>query len=59
MNEITKHKISLKMKNKKKSATHKQHIKESLRNKKKSAEHKKAISQSMKKFWFEKKWKKD
>lgn len=57
MNEITKHKISLKMRNKKKTATHRQHIKEALRNQKKSDEHKKAISQSMKKYWFNKKWK--
>ena len=45
------------MRNKKKTATHRQHIKEALRNQKKSDEHKKAISQSMKKYWFNKKWK--
>jgi uncharacterized protein YaiI (UPF0178 family) len=55
MNEITKHKISLKMKNKKKTATHRKHIKEALRNQQKSNEHKKAISKAMKKFWQEKK----
>ena len=55
MNEITKHKISLKMKNKKKTSTHRKHIKEALRNQQKSNEHKKAISKAMKKFWQEKK----
>lgn len=59
MDKITKHKISLRMKNKKKTATHRQHIKEALRNKKKSDEHKKAISLSMKKFWYNKKYKRD
>ena len=55
MNEIPKHKISLKMKHQKKTATHRKHIKEALRNQQKSNEHKKAISKAMKKFWQEKK----
>ena len=43
------------MKKKKKTATHRKHIKEALRNQQKSNEHKKAISKAMKKFWQEKK----
>ena len=48
MNEITKKKISLKLKGKKKTATHIKHIKESLIGRKLSKEHKEHISQSMK-----------
>lgn len=49
MNEVTKKKISLKLKGKKKSATHIKHIKKSLIGRKLSKEHKEHISQSMKK----------
>ena len=45
MNEITKKKISLKLRGKKKTATH---IKQSLIGRKLSKEHKEHISQSMK-----------
>lgn len=46
MNEVTKKKISLKLKGKKKTATHIKHIRQSLIGRKLSKEH---ISQSMKK----------
>lgn len=49
MNEVTKKKISLKLKGKKKSAIHIKHIKQSLIGRKLSKEHKEHISQSMKK----------
>lgn len=46
MNEVTKKKISLKLKGKRKSATHIKHIKQSLIGRKLSKEHKEHISQS-------------
>lgn len=49
MDEITKKKISLKLKNKKKNATHIKHIKQSLIGRHLTKEHKEHISQSMKK----------
>lgn len=51
MNELTKLKISYKLRNRKKSATHVYHISSALKGKKKSPTHKKAISESMKKYW--------
>lgn len=49
MDEITKKKISLKLKNKKKNSTHIKHIKQSLIGRHLTKEHKEHISQSMKK----------
>lgn len=49
MDETTKKKISLKLKNKKKNATHIKHIKQSLIGRYLTKEHKEHISQSMKK----------
>lgn len=47
MNEITKKKISLKLKGRKKNATTKWKISQSLRNRKLSEEHKENISKAM------------
>lgn len=48
MNELTRRKISLKMRGRKKSATHREHIRQALKGKKKSKEHKEHISEAMK-----------
>lgn len=48
MNEVTKKKISAKMKGRKKSATHIKHIKQSLTGRKLTKEHKENISDGMK-----------
>lgn len=50
MNEITKKKISAKLKGRKKSATHKKHISQSLTNRKLTDEHKKNISIAIKSY---------
>ena len=51
MNEQTKLRISYTLRNRKKTATHIDHISKSLRGKKKTDEHKKNISKSMRKVW--------
>lgn len=48
MNDITKRKISAKMKGRKKCATHIKHIKQALTGRKLSKEHKENISNRMK-----------
>ncbi|MEQ3236186.1 hypothetical protein [Bacteroides cellulosilyticus] len=47
MNELTKKKISAKLKGRKKSATHRKHISQSLTNRKLSEEHKKHIKEAL------------
>lgn len=51
MNEITKIKISNKLKNKRKNETTKKLISKSLTGKSKSQKHKQAISEAMKHYW--------
>ncbi len=53
MNEITKKKISMKLRGRKKGATHRKHISQSLTGRKLSKEHKQHISESMKKGNFD------
>lgn len=48
MNELTRKKISAKMKGRKKTATHIKHIKQALTGRKLSKEHKENISSGMK-----------
>ena len=55
MDEFTKKKISMSMRGKKKSATHKKHISQSMRKIKMSEEHKKAIAEAMKISWIKRK----
>ena len=52
MDEITKRKISAKLKGRKKLATHKKNISQSLTGKKLSEEHKKNIAEAMKKIRY-------
>ncbi len=53
MNELTKMKISMKLRGRKKGATHRKHISQSLKGRKLSKEHKQHISESMKKGNFD------
>lgn len=53
MNEITKHKISLKLKGRKHLSNHCKHISQSLKGRKLSEEHKRNISEAMKKRRFQ------
>ena len=53
MNELTKKKISMKLRGRKKGATHRKHISQSLKGRKLSKEHKQHISESMKKGNFD------
>ena len=55
MNELTKKKISMSMRGKKKSATHKKHISQSIKKLKMSKEHKEAIAEAMKISWIKRK----
>ena len=55
MNEFTKRKISMSMRGKKKSATHKKHISQSMKKLKMSKEHKEAIAEAMKISWIKRK----
>lgn len=50
MNELTKRKISIKLKNRKHSATHNEHIKQSLKGRELTKEHKENISKSLKEY---------
>lgn len=52
MDEITKRKISAKLKGRKKLATHKKKISQSLRGRKLSEEHKNNIAEAMKKIRY-------
>ena len=51
MDEITKHKISLKLRGRRKSATHRKHISQALKGVPKTKEHKEHIGESMKGKW--------
>lgn len=51
MNELTKRKISLKLKGRKKLATTRKRISQALKGKKKSEDHKHNISEGMTTYW--------
>jgi len=55
MDELTKKKISISMRGKKKSATHRKHISEAMKRLKMTNNHKKAISKAMKISWINRK----
>jgi len=57
MNELTKKKISMSMRGKKKSATHRKKISQAMKKIKMTEEHKKAIAQSIKIMWEKRKLK--
>jgi hypothetical protein len=55
MDELTKKKISMSMRGKKKSATHRKNISLSMRKLKMTKEHKEAIAEAMKISWIKRK----
>lgn len=55
MNELTKHKISISMRGKRKLATHKRKISEALKGRNLSKEHKEKISKTMNEVWKKRK----
>ena len=55
MDEVTKKRISMSMRGKKKTATHRKHISQSMKKVKMTEEHKAAISEAMKISWRKRK----